>query len=127
MLHVTPASEQDRAQVGELAEAVQQATQESVMLAYVDQGYSGEQPSEAAEAQGIDLCVVKRPEAKRGFVLLPRRWVVECSFAWTAKFRRLVLDYERWPETLARLHVVAFICIMLARAVPLLPSIFSRA
>ena len=76
-LFVTPANEQERAWVGELAEAVQEATGESVELAYVDQGYTGERPAAEAEAHGIRLEVVKHPEAKRGFVLLPRRWVVE--------------------------------------------------
>src|SRR5918992_737917 len=64
-LHVTPANEQDREHVEKLAEAVQEATGESVELAYVDQGYSGEEPAEAAEEHGIRLEVVKRPEAKR--------------------------------------------------------------
>src|SRR5689334_12247297 len=76
-LLVTPANEQDRAQVGELAQAVQQATGETVEIAFVDQGYTGDEPASAASAQGIHLQVVKLPEAKRGFVLLPRRWVVE--------------------------------------------------
>jgi transposase len=84
-LHVTPADEQDRAQVEELAEAMQEATGESVELAYVDQGYTGEDPAEAAEEHGIRLEVVKRPEAKRGFVLLPRRWVLERDFAWAVR------------------------------------------
>src|SRR3712207_4259027 len=69
-LHVTPANEQERARVGELAEAVQEATGESVGLAFVDQGYAGERPAEEAEAHGIRLEVVKHLEAKRGFVLL---------------------------------------------------------
>jgi transposase len=116
-LTVTPADEQERAQVGELAAAVQQATGESVELAYVDQGYTGDDPAGAAAAQGIRLEVVKLPEAKRGFVLLPRRWVVERSFAWMARFRRLARDYERLPETLAGLHFVAFACLMLHRLV----------
>ena len=64
---------------------------------------------------GIRLEVVKLPEAKRGFVLLPRRWVVERSFAWAARFRRLARDYERLPETVAGLHFVAFACLMLHR------------
>ena len=64
--------------------------------------------------------MVKLPEAKRGFVLLPRRWVVERSFAWAARFRRLARDYERLPETLAGLHFVAFACLMLHRVIPLL-------
>src|SRR5258706_4312718 len=67
-LHVTAASEQDREQVGKLAKAVQQETGKSVQLAYVDQGYTGERPAEAATRQRIELSVVKLPEAKRGFV-----------------------------------------------------------
>src|SRR5205814_686214 len=114
-LVVTPASAQERAQVERLAAAVQAATGEAVELAYVDQGYTGEGPAAEAEAQGVRLEVVKHAEAKRGFVLLPRRWVVERSFAWAARFRRLARDYERLPETLAGLHFVAFACLMLHR------------
>ena len=114
-LHVTPANEQERAQVETLAEAVQEITGESVELAYVDQGYTGEEPAEAAQSHGIELHVVKHTEAKKGFVLLPRRWVVERSFAWASRFRRLVKDYERLPETVAGLHFVAFACLMLSR------------
>ena len=64
-------------------------------LAFGDQGYTGEQPAAAAVEHGIRLEVVKLPSAKRGFVLLPRRWVVERSFGWMARFRRLVRDYEQ--------------------------------
>ena len=108
-----PATADDRAEVGRVAQAVQVATGESVDLAYVDQGYTGERPAAAAREQGIELEVVKLPEAKRGFVLLPRRWVVERTFAWTTRFRRLVRDYERLPQTLADLHVIALVCLML--------------
>jgi transposase len=120
--HVTPATAQDRAQVERLAAAVQEVTGESVELAYVDQGYTGEEPADAAQAHGIRLAVVKHAEAKRGFVLLPRRWVVERSFAWATRFRRLVRDYERLPETVAGLHFVAFACLMLHKAAPFLAS-----
>jgi transposase len=116
-LRVTPADAQDRAQVAELAAAVQEATGASVELAFVDQGYTGEQPAAAAAAHGIALEVVRLPEAKRGFVLLPRRWVVERSFAWASRFRRLARDYERLPETVAGLHFVAFACLMTHRLV----------
>src|SRR4051812_14367490 len=94
-VHVTAANEQDRKQVQQLAEAVQEATGHNVQLAYVDQGYTGEQAEEAAQGEGIRLEVVKLPGTKRGFILLPRRWVVERSFAWAARFRRLAHDYER--------------------------------
>src|ERR1700678_2407335 len=113
-LDVTPADEQDRAQGGELARQVQQITEENVELAYVDQGYTGEAAEQAAAEHGIQLEVVKHTEAKRGFVLLPRRWVVERSFAWAARFRRLARDYERLPATLAAFHCLAFVTLMLA-------------
>jgi len=115
-LRISPASEQERGYVGELAEAVQEATGESVEVAYVDQGYTGERAAEEAEAHGMRLEVVKHEETKRGFVLLPRRWVVERDFAWASRFRRLVKDYERLPTTLAGLHFVAFACLFLQQA-----------
>ena len=117
---VTPANEQERAQVADLAEKVQDVTGEHVDLAYVDQGYTGEEVAQAAAKHGIQLEVVKLPDAKRGFVLLPRRWVVERSFAWASRFRRLAKDYERLPETLSGLHFIAVVCLLLHRAGPLL-------
>jgi transposase len=111
-LVVTPANEQERAQVAELAAKVQEVTGDSVEVAFVDQGYTGEQAAEAAEQHGIRLEVVKLPDAKRGFVLLPRRWVVERSFAWMARFRRLARNYERLDNTLAGLHFIAFAMLM---------------
>ena len=116
-LHVTAADEQDRAQVAKLAEDVQKQTGRSVGLAFVDQGYTGETAAEAAGEQEIELAVVRLPEAKRGFVLLPRRWVVERSFAWLARFRRLAKDYERLASTLKGMHYAAFAMIMLTRLV----------
>jgi transposase len=121
-LHVTPANEQDRKQVEKLAQAVQQITGQSVELAYVDQGYSGSAPEQAAHAHGIALEVVKHTEAKRGFILLPRRWVVERSFAWAARFRRLARDYERLAKTLAGFHYLAFACLMLHKIIPIIAS-----
>jgi len=121
-LVVTPANEQDRAQVDQLATALQEATGEHVELAYVDQGYTGDAPATAAAAHGLELAVVKLPEAKRGFVLLPRRWVVERGFAWAARFRRLARDYERLAATLASLHFLAFACLMLHRFTHLMLS-----
>jgi transposase len=124
-VRVTPANEGDRAQVEQLAQAVQDATGHNVQVAYVaqvayvDAGYTGEQASEAAGQEGIRLEVVKLADAKRGFILLPRRWVVERSFAWATRFRRLARDYERLPETLAGLHFVAFAILMAARFVQL--------
>jgi transposase len=114
---VTPANEQDRAQVGELTKQIQEVTGDSVEVAFVDQGYTGDQPAADAQAYGIRLEVVRLPTAKRGFVLLPRRWVVERSFAWMARFRRLARDYERLSETLVGLHFVAFAMLIAHRFV----------
>jgi transposase len=124
---VTPANEQDRAQVGALAAQMQAATGDTVEIAFVDQGYTGDHPAADAQAHGIRLEVVTLPTAKRGFValgghfvLLPRRWVVERSFAWMARFRRLARDYERLSETLVGLHFVAFAILLAHRFVTLM-------
>jgi transposase len=122
-LRVSPANEDDRKEVEKLSEEIQRASGENVELAYyVDQGYTGERTSGAAAEHGIRLEVVKHEEAKRGFVLLPRRWVVERDFAWASRFRRLVKDYERLPETVAGLHFVAFACLFLQQAAGLLSA-----
>jgi transposase len=112
---VTPANEQERAQVAELAARVQAVTGGTVEVAFVDQGYTG--PTSAADAarEGIKLEVVKHTEAKKGFVLLPRRWVVERSFGWLGRFRRLARDYERLTESLAGWHWLAFVVLLLAK------------
>ena len=121
-LHVSPANEQDRGGVEELAEAIQEATGESVELAYVDQGYTGEKAAKEAEAHAMRLELVRHEEAKRGFVLLPRRWVVKRDFAWASRFRRLAKDYERLPATLAGLHFVVFACLFLQQAIGILTT-----
>ncbi len=119
-LCVTAANAQERAQVEVLAARVQEVTGDTVEVAFVDQGYTGDQAEQDAAAHGIRLEVIKLPEAKRGFVLLPRRWVVERSFAWMARFRRLARDYERLPETLAGFHFLAFAILMLTQVVHVL-------
>ena len=93
----------------------------------MDAGYTGETAAQYAEAFGMRLEMVTLEEAKRGFVLLPRRWVVEGGgplgrIAWATRFRRLVRDDERLPETLAGLHLVAFVFPLLQRACIPLPS-----
>lgn len=119
-LHVTAANEQDRTQIATLTAAIREATGEHVEIAFVDQGDTGEQPATDAAVQGIDLGVLKLPAAKRGFVLLPRRWVIERTFAWATRFRRLARDYERLPETVAGLHFLAFACLMAHQLVTLI-------
>ena len=94
-------------------------------MAWGDQGFTGENPKAAAAEHGIELLVLKHEQAKRGFVLLPRRWVVERSFAWMARFRRLVKDCEPMPEVLARLHFVVFTMLPLGRLGPNLELVAS--
>ena len=72
-LKATPANEQERAQVADLIEEVQEVTGDSVKVAYVGQGYTGEEPAAQTAAHGVELLVVKLEEAKRGFALLPKR------------------------------------------------------
>ena len=114
-LLVTPANEQERAQVAELAAKVQEVTGGTVEIAFVDQGYTGPTAAKDAKHEGIKLEVVKHTEAKKGFVLLPRRWVVERSFGWLGRFRRLARDYERLSKTLAGWHWIAFVGLLLAK------------
>lgn len=72
-LHATAANEDERAQVDALCAAAQAETDASLELVYADQGYTGSRAAEAAAAHGIKLEIVKLAEAKKGFVLLPRR------------------------------------------------------
>src|SRR5262249_36516767 len=76
-VQVTAANAQERAQVAALAAKVQEVTGSTVEIAFVDQGYTGADAATQAQAHGIRLEVVKHTEVKKGFVLLPRRWVVE--------------------------------------------------
>lgn len=119
-LHASPANAQDREQVARLAAAVQQTTGGTVAVAFVDQGSTGQQAAADAASHGIRLEIVKLPEAKRGFVLLPRRWVIERGFAWTGRFRRLARDSERLQTTLEGLHYVAFALLALNAVRPIL-------
>jgi transposase len=112
-LKVTAANAQDRAQVADRSQALQEVTGHNIQVAFVDQDYTGEQPAADAAQHGLRLEVVKHHEAKWGFVLLPQRWVVERSFAWAARFRRLARDYERLATTLAGYHWLAFVSLML--------------
>lgn len=114
-LSVTAANEQERTQVAELTAKIQEVTGGTVEIAFVDQGYTGEAAADQAKANGIQLEVVKHTEAKKGFVLLPRRWVVERTFGWLGRFRRLARDYERLKETLAGWHWLAFLTLLLPR------------
>jgi transposase len=91
-------------------------TGESVEIGYVDQGYTGDAAAQQAADDKIRLEAVNHKEATRGFLLLPRRWVIERTSGWLSRFRRLGRDYERLGVTLAGWHWLAFVSIVLARA-----------
>jgi transposase len=109
-LHVTPASAEDRGEVERLARTVQAVTNDTVELAWVDQGYTGERAANAAAKHGTALDVVTARGQTR---LCPPATTLgrRATFAWATRFRRFVKDYERYAETLAGLHVVAFACL----------------
>jgi hypothetical protein len=89
------------------------------MVRHVAPATAQERAQEAA-AHGLHLDVGKLSAAKNGFVLRPRRWVVERSCAWAARFRRRARDDERLPATLAGLHGLVFAIHMLTRVVALM-------
>ncbi len=64
---------------------------------WADQGYTGELVP-ALQQHGITLEIVAKLANQQGFVVLPRRWVVERTFAWLGRYRRLSKDYEQRPE-----------------------------
>jgi transposase len=84
-------------------------------MAGVEQGDTGDASAQPAARDGSPGEVGTRPHVKQGGGRLPRRWVVERSFAWAARFRRLARDYERVPTTRAGSHVLAFAILMLKR------------
>ena len=112
-LSVTPANVQDRAQVAESASVVQEATGDSVEI---DQDQVGEAAADAAGHE-IRIEMALPPWTKRGSALLPRRWVVDRSLPWGARFRRLARDDERLPKTVPGLHFLAFTCLVLQRLI----------
>jgi transposase len=70
-----------------------------ITLVWADAGYPGRFVRDAGKIWDLAVAIVKRPDQAKGFVLLHRRWVVERSFAWLTKFRRLVRDDETLPAT----------------------------
>lgn len=122
-LLVTAANEQDRAQVYDLCHEVQAITGDNVDVVIVDEGYTGEQAEIDAAVNGVELVVVKRPNGSQGFILLPLRWVVERTFAWTARFRRLSRDLERLESSLLGFHWLAASVTLLHKLQPILGSL----
>lgn len=122
---VTAASVQDRAGAKELLKGLFRRIKKPkyphwwrfspLKLIWADGGYRGELVQWVKSALGWELSIVERVEGQRGFVLLPRRWVVERTFAWLSRQRRLSRDYERLPQTSEAFIYVAMIRLMVAR------------
>lgn len=85
-------------------------------LIWADGGYDGQPMIQwVAQVCGWVFEVIKRSDKVQGFVLLPRRWVVECTFAWLGRFRRLSKDYEVLPKTSEAMIYAAMVRLMLSR------------
>ena len=95
---VTTASLQDRDGAFRITAALREAFS-TITLVWADAGYAGRFVGDARKIWDLAVAIVKRPDQAKGFVLPHRRWVVERSFAWLTKFRRLVRDYETLPAT----------------------------
>ena len=112
---ISPANEQDRSHLETVLAAAQETSGETLQVTWGDQGYTGAEAAAAAERRGVELLLVKRPTDAKGFVLLPRRWVVERTFGWQARFRRLSRDYERLASSLKQLHFLVTTVLLGAR------------
>ncbi len=82
---------------------------------WADGGYSGPLVQEVAEKYGMRLEVVEKPQGQRGFSVLARRWVVERTFSWLGKCRRLSKDYEALPASSEAMIRLAMIRLMIKR------------
>lgn len=82
---------------------------------WADGGYTGEWADEVAKRYNIEIEVVKRTDDLKGFVVVPRRWVVERTFAWFNRYKRLAKDYELRPEHSESMIYIAMIQLMLRR------------
>jgi transposase len=113
--HITPADVQDRDALAPLLRDVHRKSP-FVTMAFVDGGYAGDEAQRAAfEASRIAITVVKRTDKQiKGFVVLPKRWVVERTFGWLNRARRLAKDFEATMES-ARAWLLAAIAFLLMR------------
>jgi len=82
---------------------------------FADGGYRGVLAAAAAARERLTLEIVKRPPAAQGFEVLPRRWVIERSFAWLSRNRRLAKDFERRIEASNAMVVLAIIQLLIRR------------
>ena len=116
VVYVHKASIQDREGAKTVFQRAKEKGLKRLLLIWADGGYSGNPLAEwVLKLAGWLLEVVKRPEGSQGFVVLPRRWVVERTFAWLGRYRRLSKDYEQLPETSEAMIYAAMVHVMLRR------------
>ena len=112
---VTGASVQDHHQVYKLVAAGKARTARLAKV-WVDEGYQGKEVAQAIKDDlAVDLEIIPKPSGQKGFVLVPRRWVVERTFAWLGRYRRLSKDYEYYCETEQSMIYLAMSHLMLRR------------
>ncbi len=114
---VTTASVQDRDGGRHVLERLRFAMP-SVGTVFADGGYAGRLGVYARQVLKVAIEVIKKPADQKGFAVLPRRWVVERTFAWIVRCRRLDHDYERLPATSEAMVKWAMIGIMTRRLAP---------
>jgi transposase len=117
MVTVTAASVQDRTAAAGLLDRVRFAMP-SMVTVFADGGYTGRLVAYARQVLRIAVEVVAKPEGQRGFAVLPRRWVVERTFAWLVRWRRLDRDYERLPQHAEAMVKWAMVGLMARRLAP---------
>ena len=89
-----------------------------IQLIWADGGYAGkliQWVSALRPGRPLKLEIVKRSDKVKGFYVLPRRWVVERTFGWLGRHRRLSKDYEYWTETSESMIRIAMIKLMARR------------
>jgi transposase len=113
---ITPANVQDR---DALATLLAEVSRKSpwVKLAFVDGGYAGDETARAAfEASRIRISVVRRTDrAVKGFIVLPKRWIVERTFGWLNRARRLAKDFETLIESAQAWLLLALTSLLVRR------------
>jgi len=121
-LCVSPASVQDRDMIAPLLK-IARARFPSLQKAVADGGYQGRPTADAVKAEADMLLeIVKRPDTVKGFKLLPKRWIVERTFGWLGRCRRLAKDYECLARSHAAFVVLAMIRLMLRRLARPIPA-----
>lgn len=117
---ITSADVQDRDGAKTVMEglAKQKVLVARVERIWADGGYRGSLVSWVEETFGWKLEIVEKQEGQVGFQVLPKRWIVERTFAWLVRQRRLARDYERLPDTSEAFIYIAMVRLMLRRLAP---------